>query len=123
MGGGVNEDRRASDLLPLTPLSHAILVALAEGDRHGYAIVQEIHRQSEGVLDPGTGTLYAALQRMAADGLIADSDRLPARDEDQRRKYYRLTKLGREVAIAEAARLQRLLGIAGTRGMLPDGAA
>ena len=118
----MNEDRRANELLPLTPLSHAVLVALAEGDLHGYAIVQEIHRQSEGLLDPGTGTLYAALQRMAADGLIADSDRLPTPDEDQRRKYYRLTKLGREVAIAEAARLQRLLDIAGAKGMVPDGA-
>lgn len=112
--------RHATELLPLTPLSHAILVALADGDLHGYAIVQEIHRHSEGLLNPGTGTLYAALQRMAADGLIADSDRRPAADEDQRRKYYRLTKLGRDVAVAEAARLQRLLGIAGAKGMLPD---
>lgn len=116
------EERRAEALLPLTPLSHAILIALADGDLHGYAIVQEVQRQSEGLLDPGTGTLYAALQRMAADGLIADSARLPRPDEDQRRKYYTLTRLGREVAIAEAARLQRLLGIAGARGMLPDAA-
>lgn len=108
-----------ADLLPLTPLSHAVLLALADGDLHGYTIVQEVEVLSGGTLRPGTGTLYAALQRMAADGLIAESDTLPAPDEDQRRKYYRLTDRGRAVARAEAARLQRVLAVAGRKDLLP----
>lgn len=108
-----------SDVLPLTPLSHAVLLALADGDLHGYTIVQEVEALSGGALRPGTGTLYAALQRMAADGLIAESETLPAPDEDQRRKYYRITDRGRAVARGEAARLQRILEVAGRKDLLP----
>ncbi len=107
---------------PLTPLSHTILLALADGDRHGYSIVQEVERLSDGALRPGTGTLYAALQRMVQDGLLADSETLPAPDEDKRRKYYRVTPLGRAAARAEAARLQRVLAIAGEKDLLPGSA-
>jgi len=99
-------------LLPLTPLSHAVLLALADRDLHGYALVQEVVRQTSGALEPGTGTLYAALQRMQADGLIADSETLPRADEDQRRKYYRITAFGRDVARAEVRRLARVLEVA-----------
>jgi len=105
-------DRRPEDLLPLTPLSHAVLLALADRDLHGYALVQEVVRQTSGALEPGTGTLYAALQRMQADGLIADSEKLPGPDEDQRRKYYRITDHGRDVARAEVRRLARVLEVA-----------
>lgn len=104
--------RRPEELLPLTPLSHAVLLALADRDLHGYAIVQEVVRQTSGALEPGTGTLYAALQRMQADGLIADSETLPGPDEDQRRKYYRITDYGRRVARAEVRRLTRVLEVA-----------
>lgn len=109
--------------LPLTPLSHAILLALADADQHGYAIIQDVARQTDGALRPGTGTLYAALQRMAADGLIADSDTLPLPDEDQRRRYYRVTELGRAVARAEAARLQRVLELARAKNLAPEASA
>lgn len=103
---------RPEELLPLTPLSHAVLLALADRDLHGYALVQEVVRQTSGALEPGTGTLYAALQRMQADGLIADSETLPRADEDQRRKYYRITAFGRDVARAEVRRLARVLEVA-----------
>ena len=111
------------ELLPLTPLSHAILIALAGEDLHGYAIVQEVERQTHGALRPGTGTLYAALQRLGADGLIADSAYAPGPDEDARRKYYRLTRRGRAAAVAEAARLERVLEVAGSRGLRPGRAS
>lgn len=98
--------------LPLTPLSHAVLLALVDDDRHGYGIIKEVERQTEGTLRPGTGTLYAALQRLQDDGLIADSPREPGPDEDQRRKYYRLTARGRRLAEAETLRLVRLVAVA-----------
>ncbi|HEX9887417.1 MAG TPA: helix-turn-helix transcriptional regulator [Longimicrobiales bacterium] len=95
-----------------TPLSHAILLALADQDRHGYGIIKEVERQTDGALAPGTGTLYAALQRLQADGFIADSERVPGTGEDQRRKYYRLTEAGREAAREETLRLARLVAVA-----------
>lgn len=109
--------------LPLTPLSMAILLALAPGDLHGYALLQEIERQSDGALRPGTGTLYAALQRLQDDGLIADSADRPAPDEDQRRRYHRLTTAGRALAAAETARLARVVEMARERGIVPDPSA
>ena len=105
---------------PLTPLSHAILLALAEGDLHGYALAQAVEQETDGAVRPGTGTLYAALQRLSEEGLIADSAHRPEPDEDQRRKYYRITELGRGAARAEATRLRRLLGLSVERGLLPE---
>lgn len=110
-------DSHSDSMLPLTPLSNAILLALADCDLHGYALVQEIARQTSGALEPGTGTLYAALRRLQSEGLIADSDALPAPDEDQRRKYYRLTEAGRDVLRAELRRLARVLEVAGETSM------
>ena len=104
----------------MTPLSHAILLALAEQDLHGYALAQAVERETGGVVRPGTGTLYAALQRLADEGLIADSLDRPAPDEDQRRKYYRITDQGRAAARIEAARLQRVLALSSRRGLLPE---
>jgi DNA-binding PadR family transcriptional regulator len=114
----------AEHLLPLTPLSLAVLLALTGEDRHGYALMKEIERQSEGRIKPGTGTLYAALQRMLEEGTIDLSAREPRKGEDARRRYYAITPLGRAVARAEVARLARvvqdaqaLMGVgAGTRG-------
>jgi DNA-binding PadR family transcriptional regulator len=96
----------------LTSLSMWILLALAGGDLHGYALIQEIERQSGGEFSPGTGTFYAALQRLLADRLIVESPDLPKPDEDQRRRYYRLTKQGREAVARESARLERMLQVA-----------
>jgi DNA-binding PadR family transcriptional regulator len=105
---------------PLTPLSHAILLALAEEDLHGYALAQAVERETHGAVRPGTGTLYAALQRLSQEGLIADSAHRPGPDEDQRRKYYRITELGRSAARAEAMRLRRVLSLSLERGLVPE---
>lgn len=101
----------AESFLPLTPLSLAVLLALADADRHGYAILKEIERESEGRIRPGTGTLYAALQRMLDEGLIEESFGM-AEEGDARRRYYAITVLGRQVARAEVGRLARLVDLA-----------
>jgi DNA-binding PadR family transcriptional regulator len=106
--------------LPLTPLTMAILLSLAGEDMHGYTLMREIHRQTDGTLSPGTGSLYAALQRLMEDGLIVESPELPAPDEDQRRKYFRITEAGRDVAAAEAGRMMRVLDIARGKAIVPD---
>ena len=100
-------------LLPLTPLSFHILLALADQHRHGYAIIKDVEHRSEGILRPGTGTLYAAIQRLLDDGLIEESDDRPDPPEDDaRRRYYVLTGLGRRVAQAEARRMDHLVALA-----------
>jgi DNA-binding PadR family transcriptional regulator len=96
---------------PLTPLSIQILVALADAPLHGYGIVQEIERIEGRPLQSSTGTLYLAIQRLGRDGLI-EEDVAPRPDEDQRRRYYRLTDLGRDTAVAEMRRLAGLLDAA-----------
>src|SRR5688572_15590783 len=101
-----------------TPLSHAILLALLDADRHGYGIIKEVERQTEGALRPGTGTLYSALQRLQDEGLIAESSRRPSPDEDQRRKYYRITAAGRASARAETLRLMRIVAVARDKAIL-----
>ena len=103
-----------------TPLSHAILLALVDADRHGYGIIKEVARQTDGALHPGTGTLYTALQRLQDEGLIDESSRQPEPEEDQRRKYYRLTPAGRALARAETLRLMRLVTIAREKALLGD---
>lgn len=109
-----------SDSLPLTPLSMAILLALADEALHGYALMKEIARQTNGALKPGTGSLYTALQRLMDDGLIEESPELPAPDHDQRRRCYRTTKAGRDVALAEARRMMRVLDVARDKRLGPD---
>jgi DNA-binding PadR family transcriptional regulator len=104
---------------PLTPLSMAILLALAGEELHGYALLREIERQTGGELSPGTGSLYAALQRLMDDGLIGESATLPGPDEDRRRRYYRITDAGREVARAESRRMLRVLEVARARDLAP----
>jgi DNA-binding PadR family transcriptional regulator len=100
-------------LLPLTHLSFQILLALADENRHGYGIIKEVTRRTEGAIRPATGTLYGALQRMLEDGLIQEVEsRAVGPDDDERRRYYALTPFGRRVAVAEAARLARVLGVA-----------
>ena len=106
--------------LPLTPLSHTILLALADEDRHGYGIIKEVVRQTDGSVNPGTGTLYAALHRLMQEGLLAESPFQPGPDSDQRRKYYRLTEAGRRVARAETVRLARLVEVARDKNLLAE---
>ena len=107
-------------LLPLPTATFHILMALAEGDRHGYAIIQGVAERTHGAMKLGAGTLYRSLQRMIDQGLVRETDTRPAaKDDDERRRYYRLSKLGRAVAMAEARRLERLLGDARATGLLP----
>ena len=95
-----------SHYLPLTSVSFEILLALADTERHGYAVMQEVERRTEGVTSLRPGTLYRAINRLLESGLIEESHERPAEGEDdERRRYYRLTTLGRDVASAEAARL------------------
>ena len=104
---------KPQEFLPLTvPVFH-ILLALADGRRHGYAILQDIERRSDGSVKLGTGTLYTAIRRMLKSGLIERSHARPKPSEDdERRNYYRLTPLGALVARAEAARMNGLVDLA-----------
>jgi DNA-binding PadR family transcriptional regulator len=106
--------------LPLTPLSFHILLALADDDRHGYGIIKEVRERTNGEVNPGAGTLYAAVQRMLDDGLIAETTERPATGDDERRRYYRLSALGRQVARAEALRLARVIRIASDKKLIPE---
>ncbi len=97
--------------LPLTPLAFQVLLALADTERHGYGIIREVDERTDGLIRLRTGTLYTLLQRLLDERLIEDSDTRPSPDQDDtRRKYYRLTDLGRDVLGAEARRLESLLG-------------
>jgi DNA-binding PadR family transcriptional regulator len=109
-GGDVTEPDIEAQL-PLTPLSFEFLLALADQERHGYGVIKEIERQTEGRMRPATGALYLAAKRLQESGLIAESETRPP-DDDSRRKYYRLTDFGRRVAAAETGRMARLVRIA-----------
>jgi DNA-binding PadR family transcriptional regulator len=108
--------------LPLRPVEFEILLTLAEGERHGYAIIQETEARSDGAIRLETGTLYRALRRLGSIGLVKPtSRRAVANDADEeRRRYYAITGLGRAVAAAEAARLLRLVTAARGARLLPD---
>jgi len=99
--------------LPLTPAIAHILLALADQDRHGYAIMQEVERLTDGAARMGPGTLYGTIKRMIASGLLEEADERPDPElDDERRRYYRATALGRAVLAAETARMATLLGAA-----------
>ena len=105
--------------MALRPIEFHILLALAAAERHGYSILQEVAELTEGELTIEPGTLYRALHRMLKDGWVVESGRRPAADvDDERRRYYRLTPLGRRLAMAEADRLARLLAVARQQGLL-----
>lgn len=107
--------------LPLTHLTYHILVALADAPRHGYGIIKEVERGSGGAMSPSTGALYLALQRMQEEGLLEEAaERPPEQEDDARRKYYRLTGLGRRVASAESERLAAILGVAAAKRLVAE---
>ena len=110
--------------LPLTPAMFHILLALADKERHGYEIMREVDERSEGKVRVGPGTLYGSIKRMLSDGLIEELDERPDPElDDERRRYYRLSDLGRRIAIAEAQRLERLVKSARSKKLLsPRGA-
>jgi DNA-binding PadR family transcriptional regulator len=94
------------EMLPLTPPVFHILLALADEERHGYGIMQDVARQTADALQLGPGTLYGCLKRMLAAGLVEESDERPdSALDDERRRYYRMTPLGKRVVRAEAERL------------------
>jgi DNA-binding PadR family transcriptional regulator len=104
----------------LPPATFHILLALAEEDRHGYAIIQDVAARTEGELKLSAGTLYRSIQRMLEQGLIAETRDRPAPEEDdERRRYYRITPLGTATAKAEARRLSQLVKMARAAGFAP----
>ena len=108
-------------LLPLPPATFHILIALADGDRHGYAIIQDIMARTAGTVRLSPGTLYRSVQRILEQGLILETSDRPAPEEgDDRRRYYRLTEFGGAVARAEARRLTSLVKLAQASGFAPD---
>ena len=110
----------AESLLPLPPATFHILVALADEDRHGYAVMKDVAARTSGALTLSPGTLYRSMDRMVQQGLIREISSRPARDmDDERRRYYRITPFGREVAMAEARRLAQMLDLARARGLAP----
>jgi DNA-binding PadR family transcriptional regulator len=107
------------DFLPLTPAVFNILLALADGEKHGYAIMLEVEANTKGQVLMGPGTLYGSIKRMLTSGLIEESDeRADPQMDDQRRRYYRLTDLGRRTLRMEAERLASQVQIAKTKKVL-----
>jgi DNA-binding PadR family transcriptional regulator len=112
-------DPQAESHLPLTPLSSHVLLSLVDEERHGYGIMKEIERMTGTKGSTATGPVYLAAQRLLETRLIEESDKRPEPAfDDQRRKYYRLTDLGRRVADAEVRRMARLVGIAFEKRLL-----
>jgi len=102
-----------NDLLPLTTTVFHILLSLADQERHGYGIMQEVEAMTEGRIQMGPGTLYGAIKRMLAADLIEESDERPdPEQDDERRRYYRLTGLGRRILSFETQRLTDLVNVA-----------
>jgi DNA-binding PadR family transcriptional regulator len=112
-------DPDVARLLPLPPAFLNILIAIGDGDNHGYAIMQEVAERTDGTVRMSPGTLYGSIKRMLDEGLIEELSRRPARDDDERRRYYRVTDFGRAVAAAEAERFTTLLHQARRSGLVP----
>src|SRR5271170_8433087 len=109
-----------ASLLPLPSVTFHLLLALAEDDRHGYAIIQDVAARTGGGLRLSAGTLYRSIQRMLEQGLIIETrDRPAPADDDERRRYYRITPYGEAVAQAEARRLTQLVRLARQSGFAP----
>src|SRR4051812_23964090 len=109
-----------AELLPLPNATFHILLALADADRHGYAIIQDVAERTDGHLKLSAGTLYRSVQRMLEQGLIFEPRQRPIPElDDERRRYYRITPFGREVAEAESRRLSNLVRMARDRGFHP----
>lgn len=111
---------RPESLLPLPPAVFHILMAVADEDRHGYAIIQEVLARTSGDVRLSPGTLYRSIQRMLDDDLIVETNDRPAPEmDDERRRYYAITKFGQAVAEAEASRLTELVKLARVSGFVP----
>ena len=106
--------------LPLTPVVLHILLSLADGARHGYAIAQEIEETTDGQIHMGPGTLYGSIQRMLSASLIEETVARRHNGDDERRRYYRMTALGKRVLEAELQRLATVVRLARTKRLLRD---
>lgn len=114
-----NAQNDVEKFVPLTPAVLHILLALGDGERHGYSIMQEIAALTEGKLRIGPATLYRSIKHMLADGLIEEVDERPDPAlDDERRRYYRMTGLGQAVILAEIQRLSQAIEVAKTRPLL-----
>ncbi|HVE78928.1 MAG TPA: helix-turn-helix transcriptional regulator [Gemmatimonadaceae bacterium] len=111
--------RAAAELLPLPASDFQILLALGDAERHGYGIMREVAARTDDEVQLGPGTLYGAVKRLLATGLIEESEARPdAELDDERRRYYRITTLGRQAAAAEARRMERLVAQARRKRLL-----
>jgi DNA-binding PadR family transcriptional regulator len=108
------------DLLPLPPATFHILLALLGGERHGYAIIQDVEERTDGELRMSAGTLYRSVARMVEQGLISEVNRRRSIADDERRRYYRITPFGTAVARAEMRRLSQLVRLARASGLTPE---
>jgi DNA-binding PadR family transcriptional regulator len=116
-----DKEPRPDSFLPLPAATFHILMALAEEDRHGYAIIQDVAVRTGGELKLSAGTLYRSVQRMLEQGLIVETRERPAPElDDERRRYYRITALGSAVAKAEATRMAKLVRLARNMGFVPE---
>lgn len=116
----MTKSKRSPDtLLPLTPAMFEVLIALADGEKHGYAIIKEVARRTEGEVSLSAGTLYAIVRRFEQEGVIQESEARPDPAlDDERRRYYKLTVFGREVAQAEARRMETALKMAHAKNLI-----
>ena len=113
MAGAKAKSRTPESELPLPPATFQILLSLVDGERHGYAIMREVAERSEGAVRLGPGTLYGTLKRLLDSGLVEEGpDRADPQLDDERRRYYRITKFGVSVARAEARRMAAMVRVA-----------
>jgi DNA-binding PadR family transcriptional regulator len=121
MGDSARAPEGPEGYLPLTPAVLDIMVALGNEELHGYAIMQEVRRRTDGQRRLAPGTLYRSLKQMEQRGWVAQSEERPEPSlDDERRRYYRLTEIGRRVALAEVERLEGLVGAARLKGFIPS---
>ena len=109
-------------LLPLPPVTFHLLLSLIDGERHGYAIIQDVEARTNGELRLSAGTLYRSIARMVEQGLISEVAKRRTAADDERRRYYRITPFGTAVARAEMRRLTQLVRLARARGLTPESA-
>ena len=115
----MTETPTIDEMLPLPAATLHILLALADSERHGYAVIQDVEERTEGELRMSAGTLYRSIARMVEQDLIVEVQKRRSRDDDERRRYYRITAFGTAVAKAELGRLSSLVQMGRARGLTP----
>ena len=115
----MHKKRDPAPFLPLSPAMFHVLLALSDGEKHGYAILKEVAQRTDGKVRLSAGTLYGIIHRLLAEGLVVESAERPDPAlDDERRRYYRLSDFGRKVAVAEAERLEEILGMVRAKKLL-----